>query len=556
MGRGSPLPLILLVVLSAWWVPEARAHPRRETRPNVLLITIDSLRPDHLSAYGYPKRTSPVLEQLARRGVRFTQVINQASWTSAALVSTLTSLYPTVHGVDDRGKSLAQGVETPLVRLRRDGYAVPGLSYLIALPEFEHLGFEPATDRDPERWLEANAGRRFFLWLHYEGPHLPYNPPAPYDRMFTPGQQPLPPALLQRVKPVLGEPIVRKGEVTFGPEDRPLLSALYDGKIRKTDDEVRRLLGVLDRLALTDKTLVVVSADHGEELLDHGFVGHASTSLAGTLYDELIRVPLIMAGPGLPRGRVVTTQVEGIDLLPTILDLLGLDRPSSLQGRSLLPLIQARAKIFNERALAETTVCGRSCPEGREQARLSAVRRPPWKFIQRREPTGQVQEELYYLPSDPKEQRNVAPRHPEVVGRLRGELARWTAVNLAKAAELQTPPEGTGKPGTEPPVIVRPRGRLAFGETVGRIIIEWRGSAEGRYVLEYAVGDGKYRLNGSFPVVGTSKEFGPLNSNVWNLLPLYNPFRFRLRPEGCREPGCWTEWVSFTVEGTNRPVSR
>ncbi|MBI4610220.1 MAG: sulfatase [Candidatus Rokubacteria bacterium] len=550
------LLLTLLVGLSAWSALEVRAHPEPDARPNVLLITIDSLRPDHLSAYGYPKPTSPTLERLARSGVRFTQVINQASWTSAALVSTLTSVYPTAHGVHDHRARLAPGTETPLVRLRRAGYAVPGLSYLIALPEFEHLGFEPVTDRDPERWLEANARRPFFLWLHYEGPHLPYNPPPPYDRMFAPGGEPFPAALLKRVQPFLGQPIVQKGEVALRPEDRRVLSALYDGKIRRTDEEVGRLLGVIERLGLGDKTVVVVSADHGEELLDHGFVGHASTSLAGTLYDEVIRVPLIMTGPGLPRGRVVTTQVEGIDVLPTILDVLGVDRPSSFQGRSLLPLIRGQSRAFAERAFSETTVCGRSCPEGREQPRLQALRRPPWKFIQRREPSGQVQEELYYLPSDPREQRDVARRHPEVVARLRGELTRWAAVNLAKAVELQAPPEATGHAATEPPTIVRPRGRVAFGQSGGRIVIEWVGSTDGRYVLEYEVGQGKYRLKGSFPVAGRSKEFGPLNSSVWNLLPLYNPFRFRLRPEGCQGQGCWTEWVSFMVEPANGPVSR
>ncbi|MFQ5830763.1 MAG: sulfatase-like hydrolase/transferase, partial [Candidatus Methylomirabilia bacterium] len=208
--------LAFLVGLGASQAAEAGAGPGRVERPSVLFITIDSLRPDHLSAYGYPRPTSPTLERLARRGVRFTQVINQASWTSAALVSTLTSLYPTVHGIDDRGKTLAPGVETPLLRLRQAGYAVPALSFLIALPEFERIGFEPATERDPERWLEANAGRQFFLWLHYEGPHLPYNPPAPYDRMFAPGRQPFPSAVLERVKPFLREPIIRRGEVTLG----------------------------------------------------------------------------------------------------------------------------------------------------------------------------------------------------------------------------------------------------------------------------------------------------------------------------------------------------
>ncbi len=522
---------------------------------NVLLITIDSFRPDHVSAYGYSRPTTPTLDRLARRGTRFTQVINQASWTSAALVSVLTSLYPSTHGVDGRSKTIGPGVITPLRRLREAGYQVPGLSYLTALPELEHLGFEPVQEREVKRWLDQYAGRPFFLWIHLEGPHLPYNPRAPYDRMFTPTGLPLPLPVRERLKPFLGDPMAPKVELTLSRSDQRALVSLYDGKIRKTDQEVRELVEMLKRRGLLEHTIVVVTADHGEELFDHGWIGHASTSLSGTLYDEVIRVPLIMAGPRIPRGRIVSAQVEGVDLMPTLLDLLRIPPPPLVQGRSFLPLLHGR-RWEPRTAFAETTVCGRSCPEGRAQDRLQALRRPPWKLIRRLRTTGEEQYELFHLASDPRERRNVLIRHPEVASRLKAELNQWVAKRYLQGEELRSLTQLTlhenrrGSGGV--PRVLRPHDgwMLTFNREAGRIVLQWEGAMDDAYLLEYDLGVGKFHTSGSFLVQGTQKEFGPLKPEVWDLLARYNPFRFRLRSAGCREAGCWSPWVTFQVAGS------
>jgi arylsulfatase A-like enzyme len=521
---------------------------------NVVLITIDSLRPDHLSAYGHGRPTTPTLDRLARRGTRFTQVINQASWTSSSLVSVLTSLYPSTHGVDGRGKTVGAGVITPLKRLRETGYQVPSLSYLTALPEFDYLGFEAvaADEREVGRWLDRYGHRPFFIWLHLEGPHLPYNPPSPYDRMFTQTGSPIPQVVRERLKPFLGDPVIPKGEVTLSRADLDALVALYDGKIRKTDDEVQGLLDLLERRRLLTRTIVVVTADHGDELFDHGWVGHASTSLSGTLYDELIRVPLIMAGPGIPRGRVVQTQVEGVDLMPTLLDLLKVSHPPSLQGGSLLPLLRGRSGRSSA-AFAETTVCGRSCPEAQAQDRLQAIRRPPWKLIRRLKTTGAEQVELFHLASDRHEQRNVAAGHPGIVSRLVAELNQWVAKRYLQGEELrglsQLAVRENHRGGAEAPRVLRPQDgrRLTFAQEGGRVVLEWEGASDEAYLLEYDLGSGKFHTNGSFLVQGTQKEFGPLKPEVWELLTRYNPFRFRLRSAHCKEANCWTPWVAFQV---------
>lgn len=551
------IALVVGVVGMASVAGGAELTPRSQKaeKPNVLLITVDSFRPDHIGAYGYPRATTPTLDRLARQGVLFRAAFNQAAWTSPPLVSMLTSLYPSAHGVDYRTKSLDPSVVTPLRRLREAGYAVPGICYLIALPEFENLGFEPVEERTLEAWLNKSSGKPFFAWIHLEGPHLPLNPPPPYDRMFTPGGQPLPPDVLARLKPFREQPVIPRTEASVDPRDRDAVIALYDAKVRRTDDEIGRILGTLDRLGLSRSTLVIVTADHGEELLDHGFIGHASTSLAGTLFDELIHVPLIMSYPGtLPEGRKVGRLVEGIDVLPTVLDLLGVPPPAVTQGRSLLPLIRGKPATAAPQVFAETTTCGRSCPEGQDQSRLQAIRTPTWKLIRAEDAAGE-RFALYHVASDRGERRDVAAGHRRIVARLRAELARHVVLNQAKADELRAMaalasrpvPESSGAP--VKPRILRPRNgrQLVFVEEAGRVVVEWEGRPDDRYVLEYEVGTGRYQMRGDFTVIGPRKAFGPLKADVWDQLAFYNPFRVRIRPARCDRASCWSEWVTFRV---------
>ncbi len=568
MGHRSSRRLALLALSMMLALPPGGdAQPGRardqSSRINVLLITVDSFRPDHVGAYGYPKPTTPTLDRLARRGLLFRSAINQAAWTSPALVSLLTGLYPSTHGVDGRAKSVDPVVVTPLTRLRDAGYAVPALSYLVALPEFESLGFEPTAEKDLGRWLGQHRDKSFFAWIHLEGPHLPLNPPPPYDRMFTPNGRALSEDVLARLEPFRVNPVNRKGEVPVNPADRGAVVALYDGKVRRTDDEIARMLDTLDRLSLTDTTLVIVSADHGDELLDHGFIGHASTSLAGTLFDELIHVPLIMAyPPRLPQGRVITTQVEGIDVFPTILDFLGIAPPPVMEGRSLLPLIRRARQPFPERAFSETTTCGRSCPEGQEEGRLQSVRTPAWKLVRTQDTRGE-RFELYHLAVDPREQTDVRAKNPQTFARLRTALFQWVALNQVKADEIgalarlaASRVSPTAAAVTSRPRILRPREGRAVSRTTegGRVVIEWDGAPTDRYVLEYEVGTGKYHLQGDFTVLGPRKEFGPLGVEVWSQLPFYNPFRVRVRSARCSKASCWSEWVTFRIGGLDAPA--
>lgn len=522
---------------------------------NVLIITVDSLRPDHLGCYGYERATSPNIDRLAKRGVLFTQAISQSSWTSPSMISLLTSLYPPSHGVDSRGKSLPEGVRTPIEVLGENGYAVPAISYLLSIvPNYANLGFEHTEEKDIYSWLEKNFQKKFFLWYHFFSQHLPFDPPPPYDHLFDPKDYLASEATLEKVKMIRENVVIRKGEFDLVKEDMPLIISLYDGEIRYVDTKIGEILDKLEELGLEDRTIIVLTADHGEELMDHGFIGHASTSLAGTLYDEVIHVPLIISYPkGLPQGVIVDTEVQSIDIMPTVFDILGIPMEPIAEGRSLLPLIEGRDYSYVKSAFSETTLCGWQRPEEEEErGRVRAIRSDGWKLIFNRSPGGDSYE-LYNLKDDPGELENLVDVEIEVVDRLKQELFEWIFLSKQKAdliAHLSiTKAPGIGYDpayvGRKAPFIIRPiAGQiLDYEASDGRVILEWTGESYLRYRVQYEVGAEEYRLTGNFPVLGDRQIFGPYPQELWRGLHNYNPWKFRVSLDV--SPGNWSDWVTF-----------
>ncbi len=331
--------------------------------PNVLLVSMDMLRADHVSAYGYRRDTTPALDALAARGSRFAEAISTAPWTLPAHTALFTSLVDSVHGVNDgAGVALAPQVETLAEQFLGEGYATAGFyagpylhgayglgqgfeTYRYCAPyaddydaaDVEAWGRDPKAQRrshhgstNPlvygaaEEWLQAvPTNQPFFAFVHLWDAHYDFTPPAPYDTMFTD------PAYDGWVT---GEEFFFDQRIHAGmdPTDLAHLVALYDGEIRWTDAHLRKLLDELERLGRLDNTIVVVVSDHGTELFDHGSKGHRRN-----LYDESLRVPMVMAGPGVPVGQVHGGQVSLIDVAPTVLDLCGIAGMNGAMGRSL-----------------------------------------------------------------------------------------------------------------------------------------------------------------------------------------------------------------------------
>jgi len=387
----------------------------------VVLISIDTLRRDHLSLYGYPRRTTPGLEGLAREAVVFEDAVSTASWTLPAHASLLTSTVPSVHGATSSKVGLSP--EWPgLPRILRDaGYFTQAMTTHVYLSK--EYGFGEGFDRHryfPETraeevtdqavgFLEARGDSDFFLFLHYYDPHWHYDPPAPYDRAFDPAYQGEATGIWWDFKDL------RAGSID--PKDLHHVQALYDGEILYTDREVERLFQEMKRLDVFENALVVVTSDHGEEFLEHGQWEHQKT-----LYEEQLRVPLIIKLPGAAMAsRRVSGQVSLVDVAPTVLDALGVSAPSTFQGTSLLDAARGREAPERE-AWAETehTIDG---------SRKFAVRRGAvgTKAIFTLK-GGTLQIELFDLGRDPRETERIDP------GSSREALESRLAAYLAEAA--------------------------------------------------------------------------------------------------------------------------
>ncbi|HYV86664.1 MAG TPA: sulfatase [Patescibacteria group bacterium] len=319
----------------------------RAPRPSVVLITIDTLRADHLGCYGYARATTPHIDALAKESLLFERAFTTLPRTTQSIASIMTGRYPKSHGARGLFSRLPATNQTLAEILKERGYATAAVVSNTFLRPGQ--GFEQGFDTydNPEnrwdadsamaitagaiKWLDAGGdGRPFFLWVHYLDPHWRYTPPAPWDRAFDPG---------------FGEPFtlyddldhqrVTKGQVIFGdvltPRQVAHVTALYDGEIAASDAAVGLLLERLSRV--TTPLIVVLTSDHGESLGDHGYrFAHGEY-----LYESGLRVPLLIRVPGaVSPGTRASGLAENIDVAPTILGLLGVDAMQGVEGRPLL----------------------------------------------------------------------------------------------------------------------------------------------------------------------------------------------------------------------------
>jgi len=436
-ARGLPACLLPLLLLVGGGLPGLSACAR-ERPPSLVLISLDTVRQDHVSAYGYERPTTPSLDRLAERGVLFTEAFAQEVNTAPSHGSMFTGTYPHEHGCVSNAHKLDADHATLAEILLSAGFRTAG--YVSGFPMRARVsaldrGFEVWDDafqgwrRDGRivtgralRWLaERGADERFFLFLHLYDAHGRYEPPEGYRDLFAseePGRSLESIPRYQRIRDEQGR-VVRTLDTYV---DR------YDAMIRYVDDLVGRVLEAVD----LDRTVVVVLSDHGETLgerahaLDHG----------GQLFDEQIRIPLVLAAPGLTSSRT-HARVETIDLLPTLLELLELDAPGlEIPGRSLVPALRAGAQGRDRVFSAARAVSGRHADRGyrlQPPRRLLSVRSERWKLI-RYPGVDDDPVELYDLAADPGEERDVAPGHPEVRDALLEELARWHEGTRARPA--------------------------------------------------------------------------------------------------------------------------
>ncbi len=383
-------------------------------RINVIVIGLDSLRPDHLSCYGYERNTSPNIDRLAREGVLFENALSQAPWTTASFATILTSLYPTQHGANGLSNHLRATVPTLATLLKASGYATGAIVNAPALkPEygvnrgFDHYDVAADQIRTADqttaaaiRWIDLNKDRAFFMFVHYFDTHIPYSPPRPYDTIFDPQYEgPLTNSVDLDIFSSKSVRLFQHLDLLTSA-DWNHIRALYDGEIMFVDAVLGDLFRALEERGLRDKTIVVLLADHGDEHYEHGGFEHGHS-----LYNEIIRVPLIISLPNtIPKGLRLTQQVRLIDVTPTILDLVGVTSTTHFEGVSLKPVIlgtgklkpSANALLPPDIAYAEATTHG---------AEKKAVTAGGWKLIYDAL-TENMQ--VFNLADDPTESRNLA----------------------------------------------------------------------------------------------------------------------------------------------------
>jgi len=413
-------------------------QPASPTAPNVLVLLVDTLRADRLGCYGASPSPSPTLDRLADAGLFFESAVAQAPWTMPSVASVLTGLHPRSHGVGrrtldqiarhDEGDDsvLPDSLTTLAEAAQAAGITTLGISANPVVSRATNFaqGFETFLEfglerRDGEnnwasaadlnalllRWLARNRDHRFLAYVQYMDPHHPYTPPARLRPVPPPGVRP--PVASGHLEQ-WGDRILSAAGMPLSDEEAAYLRRLYDAEIRGWDEELARLLDALGRLRVLDSTVVVVTADHGEEFQEHGRLQHGAH-----LFDEQVRVPLVIVGPGVGRGRV-TQQAQGIDLFPTVAALLGCATPPGLPGHDL------RAPHPIEPAISETTR-GR-LPDG-TAVELLAARTPEWKLVWA-PAVGRYA--IYDLVHDPAERDDRFGAAPDGAA-LANLLARWRA---------------------------------------------------------------------------------------------------------------------------------
>ena len=375
-------------------------RPIEEVRPNVVLISVDTLRADHLSCYGYERATSPRIDQLAAEGALFETAISSTSWTLPAHAALFTGLADSVHGCLDDNQRLDGRRVTLAERLRDAGYQTvgffsgpflhpvfglsQGFDEYVDCTSFAEWSSKRTTSGEPlvegggamrraaadvtnatvygrvRDWLRSEHRQPFFMFIHMWDVHADYIPPPPYDRQFDPDYK----------GPVTGRNVFFDESINAQMPARDIahLVALYDGEIAWTDYHVGMIMDELDALKLRDSTIVVLLSDHGEEFFEHGGKDHRRT-----LYDEVIHIPLIIRMPGrVPaRGRF-SEQARMIDVLPTILELANVTPPKVIMGQSLVPLFKGEKLPDDTLALSELYSVGR---------KLRSFRRNEYKLI-------------------------------------------------------------------------------------------------------------------------------------------------------------------------------
>jgi arylsulfatase A-like enzyme len=378
----------------------------------VILISIDALRADHLGCYGYQRETSPSIDRFSQDAVLFGNCMVQGTSTLISHASLFTSLIPLHHGASFRYKiGLPEEAQTIAEILRENGYTTisfndggqisdkfgmgQGFDLYESRPEnkdIKDLNFRSIVDKSIS-WMEKNADKKFFMFLHTYETHQPLTPKQEYLNLFESDYE-------GSLGPIITNELIRKlylGEIQLDDEDKKHIINAYDAEVRSVDDAFGILTDFMKETNLYDNTIIILTSDHGEEYDEHGKIGMHAHSL----FNELLHVPFIMKlGSSKLAGESVDTPVGSIDISPTILDILRMPGFDIAEGISLLSLMIGKDKVREGFLFAQ-----RDHPQEYTDPKFWAIMNERWKLYNNR---------LYDLKNDPGEYVDVSEDHPEL----------------------------------------------------------------------------------------------------------------------------------------------
>lgn len=411
--------IVLLLFLLIYLVFQSGCGQRAVEPPNILLITMDTVRADYIGCYGSPDVKTPTIDKLAYSGVQFMRAVAPSQCTNPSHASMLTGLYPTLHQVKDNRTPLTNEALTLAEILKEKGYSTLGAvsaRHLDSTHSNFGQGFDCFLDCHKNQLtavernrlflqeLEKISAGTFFAWVHYYDPHGDYAPPPPYDAMYPVGAdyEPVPPQKNMNLSP----------HIKAKPVDPDVIIPRYKGEISFLDEQIGAVIGFLEKKKLTGKTLIIVVADHGESMTEKGiYFCHAG------MYNPVLHIPLVMSMPGTLPGKVrVNSVVSGLDIFPTVLEMAGVKYVADrVDGRSLKPMFSNPGHQNHKVVISEAVDCV-----------IRAIYKDGYKFIKPYPRDWAAKEKQLFRPwEDYREDDDLKFKKAQVAKRLEIRLKNW-----------------------------------------------------------------------------------------------------------------------------------
>ncbi len=526
----------LLIFLAMSWVVYNDLSKSGHVR--VVLLTVESLRDDMVTEEHCPK-----LLEAAAGALRLSQYRAVSGWTGTNIVSLLTGLSPFQSGVHTRGQSLDPSIKAPLNALAERGYTVAGIQPFMAMNLYQNLGVSLSdAGGDPFIWLAEKqlANEPFFFWYHYVDTHLPYRSSSPGEHRLQENARAAG-AARTRLRKVETQASIRFDEARFAAQDSSAIRSLHAASVREFDTWFDTFFSFLRDGGFLRNTILIVTADHGDEHGERGMVGHASTTLAGHLHEEIVHIPFFIWIPEtlMPRhsGPDEDDLFSHLDVIPTLFDLLNIRPDAALWGESIFRTAP------RDQWTAMTSSGGFAEPDpGEIRYYEYALIQDNWKSRLRIFADGEAETYLYNLGADPGEAINVAADRPEIVLQHRKVLTPLIAGRTHRPTiETQQPVKASGSG----PAWIRPArsGTFSYDNLDGVFRLQWEGTSSENYIIEYKAGTGRRTLHGTLEVASNSKDFGTIERSYWNkwIVP-YSPYSIRVRAVGSNQ---WSSWVTL-----------